>query len=95
MHLLTIRQEKSPATETKKRARASSDHLLFAVLLFSVFYGIRSKAYRPSWKSEATTNITFMMIEFDLCGVSDLKIHILFSCSFGYSGVYRVECHAK
>lgn len=48
-------------------------HLLFAVLLLLGILRHQIKSISTQLESEATTNITFMMIEFDLCGVSNLK----------------------
>lgn len=86
---INIRHEKSPATETKPK-QVLSKIFRFQVLCSFIICGVVSfgvsrhqiKSKSSQLESEATTNITFMMIEFDLCGVSDLQIHIFLSFFF-------------
>lgn len=70
VHLLGVRRE-----------IARQSHPLRLFLCSFVVCGVASfgylrhqiKSISTQLESEATTNITFMMIEFDLCGVSNLK----------------------
>lgn len=82
MHLLGIRQEKSPGTRRADRTVLSRSRLRRSFIILRCCLGSsrtrnRSKAYRePQLETKATTNITFMMIEFDLGGVSDRETKI-------------------
>lgn len=69
VHLLGIRRKIAKAIDSG----CFCVHLLFAVLLLSGILRHQIKSISTQLESEATTNITFMMIEFDLCGVSNLK----------------------